>query len=76
MPPRAPLADDVDFDALGRRFELAGGHIKNALLRAAYQAKNVGDVISQQHLLDAAIAECRAQGKAVRQSVPKKQSNP
>lgn len=65
-PPAAPLAPDVDFKVLGARFELAGGHIKNALLRAAYQARADGDHIHQRHFSDAALAECAAQGKIVR----------
>ena len=65
-PRAAPLAEDVDFNALGKRFELAGGHIKNALLRAAYRARDEGDEITQRHLAEAAIAECQAQGKIVR----------
>jgi len=65
-PPEAPLDDDVDFAALGEDFELAGGHIKNALLRAAYRARDDGSSIAQRHLSTAAIAECQAQGKIVR----------
>jgi hypothetical protein len=33
-----PLADDVDFEALGRDFMLSGGDIKNAVLKAAQLA--------------------------------------
>ena len=61
----------MDFSALGKRFELAGGHIKNALLRAAYRAREDGGNIGQTHLADAAIAECQAQGKIVRAETPK-----
>jgi len=71
-PPEAPLDDSVNFAQLGKEFELAGGHIKNALLRAAYRARAEGDAIAQQHLIDAAVAECQAQGKIVRTVVPKK----
>ncbi len=66
MPPEAPLGADVDFAELGRRFELAGGHIKNALLRAAYKAREDGGDICMRHLASAALAECEAQGKLVR----------
>ena len=37
-PTKSPLADDVDFDALAERFELSGGDIKNAVLKAAHMA--------------------------------------
>jgi SpoVK/Ycf46/Vps4 family AAA+-type ATPase len=65
LPPEAPRAADVDFAYLGKQYELAGGHIKNALLRAAYRAKDDGGVITHRHLVTAAIAECRSQGKLV-----------
>jgi len=73
MPPEAPTLDDVDYPELGDQFELAGGHIKNALLRAAYRARDEDSAIGQAHLMKAAMAECRAQGKIVREVVePKK----
>jgi SpoVK/Ycf46/Vps4 family AAA+-type ATPase len=31
---RTPLADDVDFEALGKEFEMAGGNIKNVVMNA------------------------------------------
>jgi hypothetical protein len=37
-----PLAPDVDFAALGERFKLSGGNIKNAVVRAAYMAASTG----------------------------------
>ena len=41
---KAPLDLDVDFDKLGERFELSGGHIKNAVLNAVRECafKNGG----------------------------------
>jgi len=35
---RTPLAEDVDFEALGKEFEMAGGNIKNAVLNAVRMA--------------------------------------
>jgi SpoVK/Ycf46/Vps4 family AAA+-type ATPase len=58
IPPAAPLADDVDLEALGRRFAMTGGHIKNAVVRAAYRAINEGrEAIDQEALVGAALAE-------------------
>jgi SpoVK/Ycf46/Vps4 family AAA+-type ATPase len=37
-PTRTPLADDVDFRALAERFDVSGGDIKNAVLKAATAA--------------------------------------
>jgi hypothetical protein len=50
IPPDAPVADDVDFAALARRFEISGGAIKNVVLGAAYLAAGAGDVIRTRHL--------------------------
>jgi SpoVK/Ycf46/Vps4 family AAA+-type ATPase len=36
--PRTPLASDVDFNALARRYEVSGGDIQNAVLKAALAA--------------------------------------
>jgi hypothetical protein len=55
LPPRAPLAPDVDLAALAAAFEIAGGDIRNAMLKAVYLAA-LGDasdealVITQAHL--------------------------
>jgi SpoVK/Ycf46/Vps4 family AAA+-type ATPase len=35
---KTPLADDVDFEELGKRYEVSGGDIKNAVLKAAQMA--------------------------------------
>lgn len=66
MPAAAPISDDLDFDTLGRSFELSGGSIKNAVLRAAYRAAASGRVISMELLDDAAKRECQAAGKLYR----------
>ena len=38
IPETAPLGADVDFRRLAERFEMTGGYIKNAAMRAAYLA--------------------------------------
>jgi hypothetical protein len=42
IPRSAPVAADVDFAALGKTYKLSGGHIKNAVVRAAYLAASAG----------------------------------
>lgn len=42
LPDTAPLADDVDIDALADRFEMTGGYIKNAVLTAVADAVHQG----------------------------------
>lgn len=44
LPPQAPLAKDINFEALGRKFELNAGAIRSAIANAtsevAYKANN------------------------------------
>lgn len=42
VPPEAPLADDVDFDLLARKFELSGGSILNVIRQAMRNALRRG----------------------------------
>ena len=56
--PRTPLSDDVDFGALATRFEVSGGDIKNAVLKAAAAASiepgsEEGKRIHQHHFVTA-----------------------
>lgn len=69
LPPEAPLAEDVDLARLGKRFELTGGHIKNAVLKAAYRARATGDVITQAILEWAAFRESEALGTVIRDPI-------
>ncbi len=66
IPAGAPLEAEIDFDLLGKHFELSGGSIKNAVLRAAYRAAATGSKIAMQHFEDAAKRECQAAGKLYR----------
>ena len=57
-PTRTPLANDVDFRALAERFDVSGGDIKNAVLKAATAAAaepgpDVAKRIHQRHFLQA-----------------------
>ena len=65
-PKRAPLAEDVDFDELGDRYELNGGRIKNALLRAAYRAAELDSPLTQTLLHESCLDEYAAAGKVTR----------
>lgn len=66
IPDTAPLSEDVDFDVLGDSFELSGGSIKNAVLRAAYRAASGNSKITLDLFEDAAKRECQAAGKLFR----------
>jgi AAA+ superfamily predicted ATPase len=50
LPPGAPVHPDVDFAALGRRFDIAGGAIKNVVLGAAYLAAAEDSPILPRHI--------------------------
>jgi hypothetical protein len=66
MPAELPLVDDIDYPALSTRFELAGGHIRNIVLRAAYLAASDGsEALSMAHLLRAAEYEYRDHGMLI-----------
>ena len=66
LPPRAPRADDIDFAVLGREFEMSGGHIRNAVLRAAFTAATGRGAIGHAELFEAGLAEAREMGRLVR----------
>ena len=59
---RARPSRQIDFARLGKTFELSGGHIKNAVLRAAYTAAQRNNT-SITILAEAAEKECAAAGK-------------
>jgi hypothetical protein len=63
FPSEAPLAADVDFNALAREIKLAGGNIKNIGLSAAFYAASDGGVIRTAHLLHAARREFQKLGR-------------
>ena len=66
IPPLCPVSEDIDWEALGKRFELSGGHIKNAVLRAAYQAAAHSTPLSFPNLEYAARQECKNAGRVFR----------
>ena len=65
FPAVVPLAPDIDWDLLGKRFEMAGGYIKKAALRAALMAAETQRPITTTDLLDAARHEYREMGRIV-----------
>jgi len=72
-PTRTPLASDVDFRALAERFDVSGGDIKNAVLKAAAAAAaepgpDAAKRIHQHHLV-AAMEEVVAAKAVMQQSL-------
>jgi len=72
-PTRTPLADDVDFQALARRYEVSGGDIRNAVLKAALAAaaEPVPDSSKRihQYHFETSIEEVIAAKRVMRQSL-------
>jgi SpoVK/Ycf46/Vps4 family AAA+-type ATPase len=65
IPANAPRAADLGFDRLADRFEMSGGYIRNAVLRAAFLAADRGSPIDGTLLMQAATTEYEAMGKVV-----------
>jgi predicted nucleic acid-binding protein len=65
LPREAEVGDDIDFSALSEKYEMSGGYIRNAVLRAAFLAAEEDSSISMRHLKRAANLEYQAMGKVV-----------
>jgi hypothetical protein len=77
---RTPLAPDVDFGELARRFEVSGGDIKNAVLKAAQMAiaepgPDAEKSIHQRHFT-AAMEEVVSARRVMEQSLFGEAANP
>ena len=68
IPKQCPVRGELDFAALASRFEIAGGHIRNIVLRAAYLAAAdetlapTARALTMRHIIDAAEYEYRDHG--------------
>jgi len=63
LPKQVPLATDVDLPRLAKDYVLSGGHIKEAVLRAASLALANGGRVGQHDLRRSAEAEYRKLGR-------------
>lgn len=73
MHPRTPVARDVDFKRLAEQFEVTGGDIRNAVLKAATAAAlepggDAGRAIRQRHL-EAGVQDVIAGKRVMQQSL-------
>jgi len=62
-PPRVPLDAALDLDFMARKFQLAGGNIRNIAVAAAYLAAGNGQVVKMEHLVRATQREYQKMGK-------------
>ncbi len=65
FPPEVPRVTELDFDHLARRFELAGGNIRNVIVSAAYLAAADGGRVTMEHLLHGTRRELQKMGRLV-----------
>ncbi|MEL6182386.1 MAG: ATP-binding protein, partial [Myxococcota bacterium] len=66
LPPKALGTEPIDVEELAKKFDFAGGYIKNAILRAAFLAAQAGHPINTAMLNQAAVREARELGMLVR----------
>jgi SpoVK/Ycf46/Vps4 family AAA+-type ATPase len=63
LPPDMPVAGKLDFARLARAYELAGGYIRNAMLRAAFLAAATGGPLTHELIERAVQIEFHEGGK-------------
>ena len=57
LPGKAPIDENVNFNSLACEFDMTGGLIRSAVLKAAFAAATEGSPISMRHLREAAATE-------------------
>jgi SpoVK/Ycf46/Vps4 family AAA+-type ATPase len=70
LPPGAPLAADVDLDALAERHPLTGANIRNVAVDAAFRAAHDRVPIGRVHLGEAIRREYQKLGRVLRPDSP------
>jgi SpoVK/Ycf46/Vps4 family AAA+-type ATPase len=65
FPKETPVAADVDYGLLARRYRLAGGNIRNIIMAAAFLAAEGGHGVNLGHLLHAARREYQKMGRLI-----------
>jgi ATP-dependent 26S proteasome regulatory subunit len=65
LPLELPIAPDVDLAFLARKFKLAGGHIRNIVLAAAFLAAADGRAMTMPHLIQATRREFQKIGRMI-----------
>jgi hypothetical protein len=63
LPPQLPIAGELAFDKLARKYQLSGGYIRNACVRAAFLAAQEETALDQAHLERAVALEFAELGK-------------
>ena len=63
FPPGVPIATEVDFEFLARKFELSGGNIKNIALNSAFLAAGEESQVRMAHVIRATRREYQKLGR-------------
>lgn len=63
FPKEAPISEEIDYEFLSRKFQIAGGNIKNIVLNSAFLAAANGGVITPKHIRHGAKREFEKMGK-------------
>ncbi|MBN1947502.1 MAG: ATP-binding protein [Bradymonadales bacterium] len=66
LPVQAPIEGEIDVELLAEWFELTGGQIKNAVIRAAYRCAAAGHGLTQTDLEKSAHQQAKEAGKLAR----------
>ena len=65
LPPSAPWAKDISWKSLAKDYEISGGYIKNAVLRAAFLAAEANSPINMMLLRRSASLEMEDMGRLI-----------
>lgn len=69
IPPRLPLAEDIDFDFLAKQFEVSGSVIKNSLIYAGFLAAEIKEpLLTMDRILKGLSHELEKSGKKLSRS--------
>jgi DNA polymerase III delta prime subunit len=64
-PKEAPLDKDIDFEFIAKRFEIAGGNIKNIVVSSAFLAAQTNEAIQMKHIISALKYELHKTGRVL-----------
>ena len=68
FPNETPLAKGVDLKLMAQKFKLAGGHIRNIALTAAFLAAAENEYVEMKHLLKATKQEFQKMGRLINEA--------
>jgi ATP-dependent 26S proteasome regulatory subunit len=65
FPEEAPVDEDIDFEFIAKRFEIAGGNIKNIVVSSAFLAAQANEKIQMKHIVRAVKYELHKTGRVL-----------